>query len=198
MFFKGLRMVLEEFVFTMHSDLCETGSQIPRAIGLGIWLPVSHKPECIVTAKPDRSVLITVKTWHFQFHLSWLLVFSIQNTNKLVEARGVSRTSPIATSRGACSLKRGIVASQSSSSRDAALMTRYLTLLISARSKPFKNSTTIQHVYNYSASIFEGCNVTFWHQWLLEFPMSCICGLIKAAAMEILMPFLVKIHTVML
>ena len=27
----------------------------------------SHKPECIVTINPDRSVLITIITWHFQF-----------------------------------------------------------------------------------------------------------------------------------
>ena len=27
----------------------------------------SHKPECIVTTNPDRSVLITIITWHFQF-----------------------------------------------------------------------------------------------------------------------------------
>ena len=29
----------------------------------------SHKPECIVTTNPDRSALITIITWHFQFHL---------------------------------------------------------------------------------------------------------------------------------
>ena len=27
----------------------------------------SHKPECIMTTNPDRSVLITIITWHFQF-----------------------------------------------------------------------------------------------------------------------------------
>ena len=27
----------------------------------------SHKPGCIVTTNPDRSVLITIITWHFQF-----------------------------------------------------------------------------------------------------------------------------------
>ena len=26
-----------------------------------------HKPECIVTTNPDRSVLIPIITWHFQF-----------------------------------------------------------------------------------------------------------------------------------
>ena len=38
-----------------------------------------HKPNCIVTTNPDRSVLITIITWHFQFHL--VNVFSISNTN---------------------------------------------------------------------------------------------------------------------
>ena len=27
----------------------------------------SHKPECVVPTNPDRSVLITIITWHFQF-----------------------------------------------------------------------------------------------------------------------------------
>ena len=29
----------------------------------------SHKPGCIVTANPERSVLITIITWNLQFHL---------------------------------------------------------------------------------------------------------------------------------
>ena len=34
-----------------------------------------HKPNCIVTTNPDRSVLITIITWHFQFQL--VNVFSV-------------------------------------------------------------------------------------------------------------------------
>ena len=30
---------------------------------------VSYKPKCMVTANPDRSALITIIPWHFQFHL---------------------------------------------------------------------------------------------------------------------------------
>ena len=55
--FKGLRPVLEVFV-TMHKSAGETGSQMTYC---------SHKPECIVTTSPDRSVVIAILTWHFQF-----------------------------------------------------------------------------------------------------------------------------------
>ena len=56
---KGLRLVLEGFVVPMHEGACETGSQILTYC--------SHKPECIGTTNPDRSVLIPIITRHFQF-----------------------------------------------------------------------------------------------------------------------------------
>ena len=37
--------------------LVRTVRQIPRPIGLGIWLPVSHAPSCIGTKKPPRTGL---------------------------------------------------------------------------------------------------------------------------------------------
>ena len=37
---KGLRLVLEGFVVTMHLGTCKTGSQIPRPVGRGIWRTV--------------------------------------------------------------------------------------------------------------------------------------------------------------
>ena len=37
--------------------LVRTVHQIPRPIGLGIWLPVSHTPSCIVTTNPSRTGL---------------------------------------------------------------------------------------------------------------------------------------------
>ena len=40
MMFKGLRPVLEGFVVSMHEGVCETGSQIPRALARGIWCTV--------------------------------------------------------------------------------------------------------------------------------------------------------------
>ena len=32
------------------------------------WMYCSHNPECIVTANPNRSVLIMMVTWHVSFH----------------------------------------------------------------------------------------------------------------------------------
>ena len=46
---------LSGLVVTMHSGLCEQYVKIPRPIGLGIWLPVSHAPSCIVTTNPSRA-----------------------------------------------------------------------------------------------------------------------------------------------
>ena len=55
--FEGLRPVLEGFVRTVR--------QIPRSNALRVWLLVSDAPSCTGTTNPDRSVLITIITWHF-------------------------------------------------------------------------------------------------------------------------------------
>ena len=55
-----------------------TVRQIPRAKAHGIWLPVSHAPSCIVTTNPDRSVLITIITWHFQFRPVNVSIFHLK------------------------------------------------------------------------------------------------------------------------
>ena len=90
----------------------------------------SHKPECIVTTNPDRSVLITIITWHFQFRP---VNVSILHLKYDYRARSESRF--------ACyshcyvtwyPLTTGIVASQCPSARDAVLVTRHLTPFISA------------------------------------------------------------------
>ena len=53
---KGLRPVLEGFVVTMHEGACETGSQIPRALALGIWRTVRTSPSALWQQTPtDRS-----------------------------------------------------------------------------------------------------------------------------------------------
>ena len=90
----------------------------------------SHKPECIVTTNPDRSVLITIITWHFQFRP---VNVSILHLNYDFRAGSESRF--------ACyshcyvtwyPLTAGIVTSQCPSARDAVLATSYLTPFISA------------------------------------------------------------------
>ena len=45
--FKRLRPVLEGFVVTMHEGVCETGSQIPRALARGIWRTVCTSPSAL-------------------------------------------------------------------------------------------------------------------------------------------------------
>ena len=59
----------------------------------------SHKPECIVKTHPDRSVLIMIITWHFQFHPVYVSNLHIKGAYVL-EARAVSHAPPIVTSRG--------------------------------------------------------------------------------------------------
>ena len=96
----------------------------------------SHKPECIVTTNPDRSVLITIITWHYQFHL---VNVSILHLKYEYGARSEScfAATPIAASRAALEMT-GIVASQCPSARATALVTRYLTPLISACLRPLE------------------------------------------------------------
>ena len=60
----------------------------------------SHKPECIGTTNPDRSVLITIITWHFQFHPVNVSNLRVKGAY-VFEARTVSRSPPIVTSLGA-------------------------------------------------------------------------------------------------
>ena len=44
---KGLRLVLEGFIVTMHEDACETRSQIPRALARRIWRTVRTSPSAL-------------------------------------------------------------------------------------------------------------------------------------------------------
>ena len=106
----------------------------------------SHKPECIMTTKPDRSVLITIITWHFQFRP---VNGSILHLKYDYRARSESRSACYSHCYVTwCPLTTGIVASQCPSARDAVLVTRYLTI-----------STAIKHIYTGSANIIEGCNL---------------------------------------
>ena len=55
---KALRPVLEGFGVTMYGGACE---ELVKSRGARF--------ECIVTTNPDRSTLIMIITWHFQFRL---------------------------------------------------------------------------------------------------------------------------------
>ena len=122
--FKGLRPVLEGFVVTMREGACKTGSQIPRALARWILTYCSYKPECIVTTNPDRSVLIAIITWHFQFcpvNVS-ILHFTYEYRAR-IEGLFACYSHCYVT---CCPLATGIVASQFPSSRDDVVVTRYL------------------------------------------------------------------------
>ena len=143
----GHKDPLSRFVVTVHEGACE---QEVRSRGC------SHIPECMVTAHTHRSVIITIVTCHFPFYL-------VNFTTKC--EYGVQRESRFACFSHYCVtwclLTTGIVDSQCSSSKDAVLVTRQPTPLISACLNLFKNSTTIKHIYNEFVNIIEGCNVTF-------------------------------------
>ena len=164
----------------------------------------SHKPECIVATNPDRSVLITIMTRQFQ---SCPMNVSILHLKYQYLARSESRFACYSHCYVTwCPLTTGVVASQFPSSRDAVLVTCYLTPFISPCLNFKTISTALKVIYKESANIIEG----FCHQWLLEFLMkgasamesivtragpSCthnyltpgICSLIKPAAMVKLM-----------
>ena len=108
----------------------------------------SHKPKCIVTTNPDRSVLITIITWHFQFHPVNVSILHLKDDYR---ARSESRFACYAHCYVTwCPLTTGIVASQCPSARDAVLVMRYLTPFTSACLNSFydfyRNKTYLQWI----------------------------------------------------
>ena len=86
--------------------------------------------ECIVTANSDRLVLIMIITWQFQFSP---MNVSILHLKYKYHARSESCFACYSHCHVTwCPLMTGIVALQFASSRDAVLVTRYLTPFISA------------------------------------------------------------------
>ena len=128
--FKGLRPVLEGFVVTMHEGACETGSQIPRALARGNWRTVCTSPSALWQQTLPEPVLITTITWHFQFRPVNVSILHLKyDYHALSESRFSCYSHCYVTWYP---LTTGIVASQCPSARDAVLVTRYLTLIISA------------------------------------------------------------------
>ena len=134
--FKGLRPVLEGFCCHNAWGCVRNRKSNPEADRPRDLTYCSHKPECIVTASPDRLVLITVITWHFQFHI---MNVSILHLRYEYGARSKSCFACYSLCYVMwCPLAMGIVISQCPLARDAALVTRYLTPLISVSLKPLK------------------------------------------------------------
>ena len=119
-----------------------------------------QKPECIVTTNPDRSVLITIITWHFLFHpvnVSNLLVKGAYmcSTREPFHAFLPLLRCVVPLNDGNCRLALPVVKGRCD--REA--------LPQAFNSGVFKydksNSTTVKHTYNESENLNEGCDVAF-------------------------------------
>ena len=121
----------------------------------------SHKPDCIGTTKPDRSVLITIIKWHFQFHSVNVCNLHVKGTYVL-EARDVTHAPPIVNITW-CPLT-GIVASRYPSSRNAVLVRRCLTPLLSACLNMVKATLPQQNIFTTNRQIEWTLWCCFWQQ----------------------------------
>ena len=153
----AIRLSVRHTLFTTRGRLRNRKSN-PGGVSTRDLTYCSHKPQCIVTT--NRSVLITIITWHFQFRP---VNVSILHLKYEYRARSESRFACYSHCYVTwCPLTTGIVASQFPSSRDAVLVTRYLTPFISACLKSRWNDLLPQKtIYKESANITEGWNVAF-------------------------------------
>ena len=140
--FKGLRLVPEGFVVTM---LVRNSKSNPESVSPRDLTYCSHKPECMVTTNPRRSVLILIITGHFQFHPVNVSILHLKYEHS------ARRESHFACYPHCyvtwCPFSTGIVGSQFPSSRDAALMTHYLRPFISACLNSLKRFLPQQNIY---------------------------------------------------
>ena len=143
---KGLRPVLERFVVIMHEGGCKTESEAdadrPRDLAY-----CTCKPECIVTTTPDRSILITIITWHFQFPLVNCSILHLRYEYGSPSKRRFTCYSPCYVTW--CPFTTGIVASQCpvGTGRCACDALPH-TFNIGVFKTVNKNSTTIKHGHN--------------------------------------------------
>ena len=164
-------MINQNFILVKYSPGCLKADKtaLPEAVKPRDLTYCSHNHEYIVTINPDRCGLITITTWHFQFHL---MNVSILHLRYEYHARSKSRFAWYSRCHITwCPLTTEIVASQCPSTRDAVLMTRYLTSVISASLDTLKNNyNSIKHLYNESENIIGGCNATFDSNYCWNFP----------------------------
>ena len=119
----------------------------------------SHKSECIGTTNSDRSVLITIITWHFQFHPA-----KVSNLHEegayVLEARAVSRALPllrhvVPLNDGNCRLTIPVVKGRRA--RDALPHVFHIGVFKFVKAI----FTAIKHIYKEYANIIEDCYVVF-------------------------------------
>ena len=125
----------------MHEGACATGRQIPR-----------HKPECIGTTHLDRSLLITIITWHFQFHPANVCNLHVKGAYVRRESR-FTRSSHC--NDGNCRLTIPVV--EGRCARE--VLPRAFNIGVFKYGK--SNPNTIKHIYNESENLKEGCDVAF-------------------------------------
>ena len=122
------------------------------------WTYCSHKPECIGTTNPDRSVLITIITWHFQFHPVNVSNLRVKGAYVL-EARAVSRAPllrhVVPLNDGNCRLTIPVVKGRCA--REA--LPHAFNIGVFKYDK--RNPTTIKHIYNESENFNGSCDVAF-------------------------------------
>ena len=135
-------------------------NQILRPIGRRIWRTVCSSPSALWQQTPPEPVLITIITWHFQFHL-----VNVCNLHLKYEygARNESlfcMLTPllchvVPLNHWNCRLTMRV--GKECCARDALPYTFDISVFKTIKT----NSTTIRHIYNESANITEGCNVAF-------------------------------------
>ena len=167
-----LRPVPKGSVVTVDEGACEQEVN-PEAVRPRYLMHYSHKPECIVTTNPDRSVLITIITWHFHF-ASWMLVSPLKT--RIWCSKGepfrvllILLRHVVPLNDGNCRLTMPVVKGRCA--RDAQPHTFNISFFRSNK----KDCAAIKHIYNESANITEGCNDAFDNsdcQWLPEFPIN--------------------------
>ena len=119
-----------------------------------------HMPEYMVTTNPDRSVLIMIITWHFQFHPMNVSILQLKYEYRAQSASRFACYSHCYVTRCPLmtellphnSLHQGMLHSICATSGHWYRHVKFLKMI----------STTIKHIYKESANIIEGCNAAFY------------------------------------
>ena len=142
----------------MHWSLVRNRKSNPKGVSPRDLTYCSHKPDCIGKTNPDRSVLITIITWNFQFHP--------MNVSNLHICALCSKREPFHTllpllrhlvplNDGNCCLTIPVVKGRCAG--EALLHAFDIDVSKYGKSNP----TTIKHIYNESENWNESCDVAF-------------------------------------
>ena len=114
----------------------------PKAVRPRNLMYCLHKPDYIVTTNPDRSVLITIITWHFQFHLMNVSILHLKYE--------------YGAKQELFRMLLPLLSHMVPLTKDTMLVTCFLTPSIAACLYLSKNNfITIKHIHNESETIIE-------------------------------------------